>query len=95
MAFPDETRHGGGTRLPGGARPRTFTGRKIDGRATHHDVIAQLTSAIALGTLRFGDRLPSERTLAEQRERWLSQQDETLTWRLRAEAAEACLNRRE
>ncbi len=29
-----------------------------------------------------------ERTLAEQRERWLSQQDEVLTWRLRAEAAE-------
>ncbi|MBV9689596.1 MAG: hypothetical protein JO202_07780 [Ktedonobacteraceae bacterium] len=29
-----------------------------------------------------------ERTLAEQRERWLSQQDEALTWRLRAEAAE-------
>ena len=32
-----------------------------------------------------------ERTLAEQRERWLSQQDEALTWRLRAEAAEARL----
>jgi hypothetical protein len=31
----------------------------------------------------------AERTLAEQRERWLSQQDEALTWRLRAEAAEA------
>ncbi len=30
----------------------------------------------------------AERTLAEQRERWLSQQDEVLTWRLRAEAAE-------
>ncbi len=29
-----------------------------------------------------------ERTLAEQRDRWLSQQDEALTWRLRAEAAE-------
>jgi hypothetical protein len=28
-----------------------------------------------------------ERTLAEQRDRWLSQQDEALTWRLRAEAA--------
>jgi hypothetical protein len=34
----------------------------------------------------------TERTLAEQRERWLSQQDEVLTWRLRAEAAEARLN---
>ncbi len=33
----------------------------------------------------------TERTLAEQRERWLSQQDEALTWRLRAEAAEARL----
>jgi hypothetical protein len=32
-----------------------------------------------------------ERTLAEQRERWLSQQDEALTWRLRAEAAETQL----
>lgn len=32
-----------------------------------------------------------ERTLAEQRERWLGQQDEALTWRLRAEAAERCL----
>ena len=30
-----------------------------------------------------------ERTLAEQRERWLMQQDEALTWRLRAETAEA------
>jgi len=30
-----------------------------------------------------------ERTAAEERERWLSQQDEVLTWRLRAEAAEA------
>ncbi len=33
----------------------------------------------------------AERTLAEQRERWLTQQDEMLTWRLRAEAAEARL----
>lgn len=33
----------------------------------------------------------AERTLAEQRERWLVQQDEVLTWRLRAEAAEARL----
>ena len=32
-----------------------------------------------------------ERTAAEQRERWLMQQDEALTWRLRAEAAEARL----
>lgn len=35
--------------------------------------------------------IASERTLAEQRERWLGQQDEALTWRLRAEAAEAQL----
>jgi hypothetical protein len=34
-----------------------------------------------------------ERTSAEARERWLSQQDEMLTWRLRAEAAEARLAR--
>jgi hypothetical protein len=32
-----------------------------------------------------------ERTAAEQRERWLMQQDEAFTWRLRAEAAEARL----
>lgn len=32
-----------------------------------------------------------ERTSAQERERWLSQQDEVLTWRLRAEAAEARL----
>ena len=35
--------------------------------------------------------IATERTLAEQRERWLIQQDETLNWRLRAEAAEARL----
>ncbi len=39
------------------------------------------------------DRLiATERTVAEQRERWLSQQDEALTWRLRAETAEAQLD---
>jgi hypothetical protein len=32
--------------------------------------------------------ITAERTQAEQRERWLSQQDEALTWRLRAETAE-------
>jgi hypothetical protein len=32
--------------------------------------------------------ITAERTLAEQRERWLGQQDEMLTWRLRAEAVE-------
>ena len=32
-----------------------------------------------------------ERTAAEQRERWLMQQDEALRWRLRAETAEARL----
>lgn len=38
------------------------------------------------------DRLITvERTSAEARERWLSQQDDILTWRLRAEAAEARL----
>jgi hypothetical protein len=35
--------------------------------------------------------ITAERTLAEQRERWLIQQDEVLTWRLRAEVAEAQL----
>lgn len=53
-------------RRAGGSRGRSFAGQKIPGRATHHDVIAQLASAIQLGTLRFGDRLPSERMLAEQ-----------------------------
>ena len=38
-----------------------------------------------------GRLLAVERTLAEQRERWLTQQDEVLTWRLRAEAAETQL----
>jgi hypothetical protein len=38
-----------------------------------------------------GQLLAVERTLAEQRERWLARQDEVLTWRLRAEAAEARL----
>lgn len=37
--------------------------------------------------------ITAERTLAEQREHWLSQQDETLVWRLRAEAAEARLKK--
>ena len=36
----------------------------------------------------------TERTLAEQRERWLAQQDEALTWRLRADAAETQLQER-
>jgi hypothetical protein len=35
--------------------------------------------------------LSVERTSAEARERWLAQQDEVLTWRLRAETAEARL----
>ena len=35
--------------------------------------------------------ITTERTLAEQREHWHSQQDEALTWRLRAEAAETQL----
>lgn len=37
--------------------------------------------------------IATERTLAEQRERWLTQQDEALTWRLRAEAAETQLKK--
>jgi hypothetical protein len=35
--------------------------------------------------------IATERMLVEQREQWLSQQDEILTWRLRAEAAETQL----
>ncbi len=35
--------------------------------------------------------LTVERTSAEARERWLAQQDDVLTWRLRAQAAEARL----
>ncbi len=38
--------------------------------------------------------LAVERTFAEERERWLMQQDEVLTWRLRAEAAEARLRKK-
>ena len=38
--------------------------------------------------------ITTERTLAEQRERWLAQQDEVLTWRLRADAAETQLQER-
>jgi len=39
------------------------------------------------------DRLiATERAVAEQREQWLSQQDEALAWRLRAETAEGQLN---
>jgi hypothetical protein len=37
--------------------------------------------------------ITAERTLAEQRERWLGQQDEVLTWRLRAEVAEIQLQK--
>jgi hypothetical protein len=37
--------------------------------------------------------ITTERTLAEQRERWLSQQDEALNWHLRAEAAEKQLRK--
>ncbi len=33
--------------------------------------------------------IAAERIVAEQRERWLIQQDEALTWRLRMEIAEA------
>jgi hypothetical protein len=35
--------------------------------------------------------ITAEQTLTKQRERWLAQQDEVLTWRLRAEAAETHL----
>lgn len=38
-----------------------------------------------------GRLITAERTLSEQRERWIGQQDEVLTWRLRAEVAEAQL----
>jgi hypothetical protein len=37
--------------------------------------------------------ITTERMLAGQRERWLSQQDDALAWRLRAEAAEARLKK--
>jgi hypothetical protein len=38
--------------------------------------------------------ITTERMLAEQRECWLTQQDEALTWRLRAETAETRLTQR-
>jgi GntR family transcriptional regulator, transcriptional repressor for pyruvate dehydrogenase complex len=66
MAYPTENGRAGGVRRARGPRQRPFAGHKIPGRATHHDVVGQLTSAIQLGELRFGDRLPSERALAEQ-----------------------------
>jgi len=66
MAYSAGNGHEDGARRLGARQQRPFAGHKIPGRATHHDVIAQLTSAIQLGALRFGDRLPSERTLAEQ-----------------------------
>lgn len=37
--------------------------------------------------------ITAERILAEQRDRWLSQQDEVLTWQLRAKVAEAQLRK--
>lgn len=37
----------------------------------------------------------AERQFSEQRERWLVQQDEVLTWRLRTEVAEAQLQERQ
>ncbi len=47
---------------------------------------------LRLGKEALADRLiTTERTMTEQRERWLSQQDEALTWRMRAEAAETHL----
>jgi len=66
MVDTGENGHGDGTRASRAARQRPFAGHRIPGRATHHDVISQLTSAIQLGELRLGDRLPSERTLAEE-----------------------------
>jgi hypothetical protein len=47
---------------------------------------------LRLGKEALAERLiTAERRWAEQRERWLSQQDEALTWRMRAEAAETQL----
>lgn len=66
MVDQGAVRHEDVSRPVSGSRGRSFAGQKIAGRATHHDVIAQLASAIQLGSLRFGDRLPSERTLADQ-----------------------------
>ena len=38
--------------------------------------------------------LAAERTVAEQHERWIFQQDEVLTWRLRAETAESRIHQK-
>ena len=47
---------------------------------------------LRMGKEALAERLiTAERMVAEQRERWLSQQDEVLTWRMRAEAAETQL----
>ncbi len=49
---------------------------------------------LRMGKLELSDRLLAvEQAYAEQQERWLLQQDELLQWRLRAEAAEAQLQR--
>ena len=55
-------------RRVGGSRGRPFAGQRIPGRATHHDVIAQLRSAIQLGSLRFA----GAEILAHQRRRRLA-----------------------
>jgi hypothetical protein len=48
---------------------------------------------LRLGKAELVDRLLAvESAYAEQEQRWLSQQDEAFTWRLRAEAAEARLS---
>ena len=47
---------------------------------------------LRMGKEALAERLiTAERMVAAQRERWLSQQDEVLTWRMRAEAAETHL----
>jgi hypothetical protein len=49
---------------------------------------------LRMGKPELSDRLLAiEQAYAEQQERWLLQQDELLQWRLRAEAAEAQLQR--
>lgn len=66
LAYQGGNGNDDGARRVTATRQSPFAGHRIPGRATHHDVVAQLTSAIQLGALRFGDRLPSERSLAEQ-----------------------------
>ncbi len=86
-----------------GSRPEPATPALEDAAQHFHRGVLTVSSSVPLAPTK-SDRnnqcpcqlylLAIERTFAEQRECWLVQQDEVLTWRLRAEAAEAQLKKR-